>query len=89
LKNQVNEKEESCHNTKEGVVDLRRKVKKSNAYVKFMNNSIILDEILDSHRLSNDKFGLGYNKEVALSEVGTPKKHDVGLSFSKGESKVA
>jgi hypothetical protein len=50
-----------------------------------MNNSIILDEILDSQRSPNDKSGLGYNKEFAHSEVGTSKKHNVGPSFSKGE----
>jgi chromosome segregation ATPase len=89
LKNQVNEKEESCHKMEAEVVDLRRKAEKSNTHVKFMNNSIILDEILDSQRSPNDKSGLGYNKEVAHSEVGTSKKHDVGPSFSKGERKVA
>jgi hypothetical protein len=54
-----------------------------------MNNSIILDEIVDSQISPNDKSGPGCNKEVAHSEVCTSKKHDVGLSFSKGEIKVA
>jgi hypothetical protein len=54
-----------------------------------MNNSTILDEILDSQRSPNDKSGLGYNKEATHSEASTSKKHDVGPSFSKGESKVA
>jgi hypothetical protein len=36
LKNQVNEKEESCHKLEVEVVDLRKKVEKSN---KFLNSS--------------------------------------------------
>jgi hypothetical protein len=78
LKNQVNEKEESCHKLEVEVVNIISKSEKPNAHVKFMNNSIILDEILDSQRYPNDKYGLGYNKEDAQSEVGTSKKHDVG-----------
>jgi hypothetical protein len=54
-----------------------------------MNNSTILDEILDSQISPNDKSGLGYNKEATHSEASTSKKHDVGPSFSKGESKFA
>jgi hypothetical protein len=72
----------------EKVVDLRRKVEKSNTHIKFMNNSTILDEILDSQRSPNDKSGLGYNKEATHSEASTSKKHDVGPSFSKGEVKL-
>jgi hypothetical protein len=34
-----------------------------------MNNSTILDEILDSQRSPNDKSGLGYNKEDAHLEA--------------------
>jgi predicted nucleic acid-binding Zn-ribbon protein len=45
LKDQINEKEESCHKLEAGVVDLRKKVEKSN---KFLNSSKILDEILES-----------------------------------------
>jgi hypothetical protein len=41
-----------------GVVDIRRKVEKSN---KFLNGSTILNEILDSQRSPNNKAGLGYN----------------------------
>jgi hypothetical protein len=69
----------------EEVVDLRRKVKKSNTHVKFMNNSIILIEIMDNQISPNDKSSLGYNKEA---KVGTYKKHDVGPSFSKGKIKA-
>jgi hypothetical protein len=39
----------------EKVLDLRRKEEKSNTHIKFMNNSIILGEILDSQRLANDQ----------------------------------
>jgi len=51
--------EESCHKTEAEVV----KVEKSNTKIKFLNNSMILDEILDSQRSPNDKSGLGYNNE--------------------------
>jgi hypothetical protein len=89
LKNQVNEKEESCHKLEAEVVDLRKKVEKSNTHIKFMNNSTILNEILDSQRSPNDKSGLGYNKEATHLEANTSKKHEVSPSFSKGGSNVA
>jgi hypothetical protein len=53
-----------------------------------MNNSTILDEILDSQRSPNDKSGLGYNKEVAHFEANTYKKHEVTLHFQKVEAKM-
>jgi hypothetical protein len=52
LKNQVNEKEESCHKLEVEVIDIRKKVEKSN---KFLNSSTILNEILDNQRSPNDK----------------------------------
>jgi chromosome segregation ATPase len=52
LKNQINEKEDSCHKLEAEVVDLRKKVEKSN---KFLNNSQILNEILESERSPYDK----------------------------------
>jgi hypothetical protein len=48
------------------VVDLRKKVEKSN---KFLN------EILESQRSPNDKSGLGYKKEATHAEERTSKKH--------------
>jgi hypothetical protein len=59
IKNQVNEKEESCHKLEAEVVDVRKKVEKSN---NFLNRSTILNEILDSQKSPNDKSGLGYKK---------------------------
>jgi hypothetical protein len=52
LKDQINEKEESCHKLEAEVVDLRKKVERSN---KFLNISRILDEILESQRSPCDK----------------------------------
>jgi hypothetical protein len=75
--------EESCHKMEAEVVNLRKKVEKSNTQIKFLNNSMTLDEILDSQRSPNDKSGLGYNKE----EISTPKKPDASPSFVKGEDK--
>jgi hypothetical protein len=89
LKNLINEKEVSCHKLEVEVVDFRNKVEKSNTHIKFMNNSTILDEILDSQRYPHDKSGLGYNKEVAHLEVSTSKKHEVSPSFSKGGRNIA
>jgi hypothetical protein len=89
LKNQVNEKEESCHKLEAKVVDLRKKVEKSNTHIKFMNNSTILNEIFDSQRSPNDKSGLGYNKEATHLESSNSKKHEVSPSFSKGGIKDA
>jgi hypothetical protein len=88
LKNQENEKEESCHKMEEEVFNLTRKAEKSNAHFKLMNNSIILDEILDSQRSPNDKSRVGYNKEYAHYEVGTSNKNDVGPLFSMSKSKA-
>jgi hypothetical protein len=84
LKNQINEKEESCHKLEAEVVDLRKKVEKSN---KFLNSSRILDEILESQRSPCDKSGLGYKEEATHVEASTSKKHEV--SPSKKEDNVA
>jgi hypothetical protein len=86
LKNQVNEKEESCHKLEAEVVDLRKKVEKSN---KFLNSSQILNEILESQRSPNDKSGLGYKREATHVEASTSKKHEVSPSLSKDEDNVA
>jgi hypothetical protein len=75
--------EESCHKMEEEVVNLRKKVEKSNTQINFLNNSMILDEILDSQRSPNDKSSLGDNKE----EISIPKKPDASPSFVKGEDK--
>jgi hypothetical protein len=84
LKNQINEKEESCCKLEAEIVDLRKKVEKSN---KFLNSSQILDEILESQRSPYDKSGLGYKKEATHAEASTSKKHEV--SPSKKEDNVA
>jgi hypothetical protein len=83
LRNQLDKKEESCHALEEKVMNLRKKVEKSDTQIKFLNNSMNLDEILDSQRSPNDKSSLGYNKEV----ISTPKKSNAGPSFVKGENK--
>jgi hypothetical protein len=57
LKNQINEKKESCCKLEAEIVDLRKNVENSN---KFLNISLILDEILESQRSPYDKSGLGY-----------------------------
>jgi hypothetical protein len=80
----INENEESCCKLEAGIVDLRKKVEKSN---KFLNSSRILDKILESQRSSCDKSGLGYEGEDTHVEASTSKKHEVNLS--KKEDNVA
>jgi hypothetical protein len=63
------------------VVNLIKKVEKSNTQINFLNSSMILDEILDRQRSPNDKSGLGYNKE----EINSSKKPDASPSFVKRE----
>jgi hypothetical protein len=82
LKNQINEKEDSCHKLEAKVVDLRKKVEKSN---KFFNRSQILNEILESQRSPYDRSGLGYKGESIHAEESTSKKHEV--STPKDEDK--
>jgi hypothetical protein len=84
LKNQINEKEESCCKLEAEIVYLRKKVEKSN---KFFNSSRILDEILESQRSSSDKSGLGYKGEYTHDEEIISKKHEV--IPSKNEDNVA
>jgi hypothetical protein len=71
LRNQINEKEESCHKLEAKFVDIRKKVEKSN---KFLNSSQILNEILESQRSPNDKSCLGYKREARHDEEITSKK---------------
>jgi hypothetical protein len=80
LKNQINEKEESCHKIETEVVDIIKKVEHSN---KFLTSSLIFNEILEIQISPNDKSGLGY-KESTHVEASTSKKHEV-----KDEEKVA
>jgi hypothetical protein len=65
------------------IVNLRNKVEKSNTQNNFLISSMTLDEILDSQRSSNEKSGLGYNKE----KINTPKKYDASPSFAKDENR--
>ena len=71
------------------VVGFRKKDNKSDAYVMFNNNLVILDEILDCKRSSVEKCGLGYNKERGKYVVGTwsHKTHEEIPSTSKNEIK--
>jgi hypothetical protein len=84
LKNQINEKEESCCKLEAAIIDLRKKVEKSK---KFLNSSRIMDEILECQRPSCDKSSLGYKGEDTHAEESTSKKHEV--SPSKKEDNVA
>jgi hypothetical protein len=83
VRNQLDKKKESCHELEAEVVNLRKKVEKSDTQKEFLNNSMTLDEILDSQRSPYDKSGLGYNKK----EINTPKKYDAGPLFAKYEDR--
>jgi hypothetical protein len=72
-------KEESCHKMEAEVL----KVENSNTQSKFLNNYMIVDNILDSQRSPNEKSGVGYNKE----ENNTHKKPDTSPSFVKKKSR--
>lgn len=74
LKGLLIEREYSFHKLEQEVVDLRRKVEKSNLHVKFNNSSAILDEILDSQRPPNDKSSLRYKQkdEIPEADIWTP-----------------
>jgi hypothetical protein len=84
LKNQINEKEESCDKLEAEIVNLRKKVEKSK---KFLNSSKNLDEILESQRSPYDKSSLGYKEEAMHVDESTSKKH--GVISSKKEDNVA
>jgi hypothetical protein len=83
VRNQLDKKEESCHDMEEEFVNLRKKVENSDTQNKFLNRSITLDEILDSQRSPNDKSSLGYNKEKII----TTNRSDAGPSFVKDEDR--
>jgi hypothetical protein len=83
VRNQLDKKEESCHKMEAKVVNLRKKVENLDTQIKFLNNSITLDEILDSRRSLYDKTGLVHNKE----EISNLKKPDVSPSFVKSEDR--
>jgi hypothetical protein len=84
LKNQINEKEESCCKLEAKIVDLRKKVENSN---KFLNSLLILDEISEIQRSPYDKSGLGYKGDDTHVEASTSKKHEINPS--KKEDNVA
>ena len=69
LKDQLDEKDRTCHKLEMEVIDLRKKDEKNDVHAKFKNSSTILGEILDCQRSPFDKIGLGYNKETIESEV--------------------
>jgi hypothetical protein len=79
----LDKKKESCHELEAEVVNLRKKVQKSDIQNKFLNSSMTLHEILDIQRSPYDKYCLGYNKE----EINTPKKYDACPSFVKDEDR--
>ena len=67
LRNQLVEKENSCHKMETEIMDLRRKATTHN---RIIDSSAKLNEILDSQKSSNDKSGLGYNKVKEPSGSG-------------------
>ena len=87
MKDKLDEKEEQCQKLEMEVVGLRKTIEKSNACVKFRNNSIIFDKILDSRTLPFDKSGLGYNsgKEKSVVDTWTPSKYEACPLLSKYE----
>ena len=67
------------------VVGLRKKGEKNDALVKFKDNSIVLDNILDFQIYPFDKTGLGYKKKGGKYEdiTWSPKTSEASPSTSK------
>ena len=67
------------------VVGLRKKGEKNDDFIKFKDNSIVLDKILDFQISPCDKTGIGYKKEKEKYEddAWSPKNPGVGPSTSK------
>ena len=63
LKIQLEEKEETIQKLEMEVVGLRKKDEKNESFVKFKDNSVFLDNILDFLISPLDKTGLGYKKD--------------------------
>ena len=86
----MDENEKQCKKIEMKVVGFRKTSEKSNACVKFGNNSIILDEILDFQISHFNKSGLGYNsgKEKSIADTWTSSKYEASPSFSKNESQA-
>ena len=59
----MEEKEETIHKLEMEVVGIRNKCKKSEAFVKFEDNLVVLDKILDCQISPLDKTGLSYKKD--------------------------
>ena len=60
-----------------------------NMYIKFEDNSAILDKILHSQRLPSDKSGLGFNNTVGEIKLGkkTPSwKYEMNIPYSRRQS---
>ena len=53
------------------VVGIRKKSEKNDALVKFKDNSVFLDKILDCQRSPLEKNGLGYKKDKGKSKDDT------------------
>ena len=85
MKIQLEEKEETIQKLEMEVVGLRKKGEKNESFVKFKDNSVVLDKILDYQRSPLDKTGFGYKKDKKKYEDDTwsSKTPEAGPSTSK------
>ena len=67
----LEEKEQTIQNLEMEVVGLRKKGGKADAFVKFKDNSVVLDKIFNCQRPPCEKTGPGYNQEKEKSEDST------------------
>ena len=91
LKIQLLKKEDSCHMLELEVEGLRKKDKYDNAYIKFKDNSEILDKILSSQRSPTDKSGLVFNNtvgEIKFSKKTPSWKYDMNIHSSRIQSEA-
>jgi hypothetical protein len=61
LNKEISEKQQMCKVLEDEIVQLKGKLEKEDIKSKFENNSKILNNIISSHKSSNDKIGLGYS----------------------------
>jgi hypothetical protein len=81
---QLNDREQVCEKLEAKIELLKGEFEKEKKGSKFENNSKILDEILNSHRSSNNKTGLGYTQDSTSTSQGSFKRPINYLDAIKG-----
>jgi hypothetical protein len=98
ISKQLIEKQLDCEKLEVGIVFLKRELEKGNNQSRFVNNSRILDDILNSQRSSSNKSRLSYDqKKSNRGSNSTYQETDkntkiyaatLQISFKNEESKI-